>query len=58
MAPFFSYGILNNFNNEILKNIATNKKGTKASWDKKRKATSIKKWVQKAFLSILHMRAL
>ena len=44
MAPFFSYGILMNFNKEILKNITTNNKGTNASWDKMRKkATSIKR---------------
>ena len=48
MAPFFSYGILLNFNMEILKNITTNNKGTKASWDKKREATSIKKMGSKS----------
>ena len=47
-----------NINQEILKNITTNNKGTKASWDKMREATSIKKMVQKAKLAILHMRTL
>ena len=55
MAPFFSYGILMNSNKKILKNIATNNKGTKASWDKKRKATSIKNMGSKSnFINIAH----
>ena len=55
MTPFFSYGILINFNKEILKNIATNKNGTKASWDKMREATSIKKMDSKSrFIKIAH----
>ena len=55
MAPLFSHGILMNFNQEILKNITTNNKGTKASWDKLRKATSIKKMDSKSiFINIAH----
>ena len=41
MAPIFTNGILMNFNQENLKNITTNNKGTKASWNVLRKATSI-----------------
>ena len=41
MAPFFTYGILMNFNQENLKNITNNNKGTKASWNVLRKAISI-----------------
>ena len=33
MAPLCTYGILVNFNQENLKNITTNNKGTRASWD-------------------------
>ncbi len=55
MAPFFSYGILMNFNQENLKNITTNNKGTKASWDILRKATSIRKKDSKSnFINIAH----
>ena len=41
MAPLCTYGIRMNFNQENLKNITTNNKGTRASWDILRKATSI-----------------
>ena len=41
MAPLFTYGILMNFNQENLKNITTNNKGTRVSWDILRKVTSI-----------------
>ena len=43
-----------NFNQENLKNITTNNKGTKASWDILRKATSIKKDSNCNFINIAH----
>ena len=44
-----------NFNQENLKNITTNNKGTKASWDILRKATSIKRKDSNCnFINIAH----
>ena len=59
MAPFFSYGILMNFNQENLKNITTNNKGSKASWEVLRRATSIiKKDSNCNFINIAHKSSL
>ena len=51
MAPFFTYGILMNFNQENLKSTTTNNKGTKASWNVLRKATSI---INRGFIVQIH----
>ena len=59
MAPIFTYGILMNFNQENLKNITTNNKGTKASWNILRKATSIiKRDISCNFINIAHKSSL
>ena len=58
MAPLFTYGILMNFNQENLKNITTNNKGTRASWDILEKGNKYHKGIHLANSSILHIRAL
>ena len=59
MAPIFTYGILMNFNQKNLKNTTTNNKGTKASWNVLRKATSIiKRDSICKFINIAHKSSL
>jgi hypothetical protein len=48
-----------NFNQENLKNITTNNKGTKASWDNFRERQQVsQRRIQKAIAPILHIREL
>ena len=54
MAPIFTYGILMNFNQENLKNITTNNKGTRASWGIFEKGNKYHKGIHLANSSILH----
>ena len=59
MDPLCTYGILVIFNQENLKNITTNNKGTKASWNVLRKATSIIKMDSFCnFINIAHKSSL
>ena len=58
MAPLCTYGILVNFNQENLKNITTNNKGTRASWGIFEKGNKYHKGIHLANSSILHIRAL
>jgi hypothetical protein len=56
MGPFSTNGILMNLNQQNLKIIIINYKGTKA-WNILRKATNIIRNIQIAISTILHMRA-
>ena len=59
MAPLFTYGILKNFNQENLKNTTTNNKGSKASWNVLREATSITNTdLFHNFINIVHKSSL
>ena len=58
MAPFFTYGILMNFNQENLKNITTNNKGSRASWDIFERGNKYHKEIHLANSSILHIGSL
>ena len=57
-GSILSYGILMNFNQENLKNITNNNKGTRASWDIFEKGNKYHKGIHLAKSSILHIRAL